>query len=126
MIYSKYWVTWILIFTILSWLGVYLHNQDLPINFISPENSIPALISFGLFLTWWRLPNKKIITFMFLFWVFLNMIVGGVLSAIPFSFWPYDPLRTPQHLVKHGIYGLMQIPLIMGLFRTMDKKGGIK
>jgi hypothetical protein len=49
---------WVVAFTLLAWLGVFLHNRaDLPqLPVLSPESSIPALISLLLFLGWWLLP----------------------------------------------------------------------
>src|SRR5215813_3289621 len=49
-------VRWIALFTALSWLGEYVHNRvDLPeLTLLSPENSLPALLSIVLFLICWR------------------------------------------------------------------------
>ena len=45
---------------LLSWLGEYVHNlYELPdLTLLSPENSIPAMISLGLFFVWWRTRNE--------------------------------------------------------------------
>ena len=50
-----------LLLTILSWLGEYIHNlYELPnLTLLSPENSIPALISLVLFLVWWLTPFER-------------------------------------------------------------------
>jgi hypothetical protein len=105
-------------FTLTSWLGEYLHNSDLAeLTLLSPENSIPALIALILFIAWWLLPHKKIPRLLLLTWAVLNLIGGGILSAIPFDFWPLGRLQTTQHLLKHAAYGLMQLPLIIALIR---------
>ena len=36
-------------FTAISWLGMFIHNElDLPLTLLSPENSLPGLISIAL------------------------------------------------------------------------------
>jgi hypothetical protein len=104
-------------FTLLSWLGGYVHNSaELPqLTPLSPENSLPALLSVLLFLAWWRLPFRRLTTAAFLAWALIQGIVGGVLSVVPFPFWPYDPPQTLWHYAAHVIYAAAQIPLILAL-----------
>lgn len=107
--------TWIALFIFISLLGMYIHNTDLPeLTPLSPENSIPTLISVVLFILWWRMPNSKATTSILLGWAVLNL-VGGILSAIPFSFWSLGKLQTTGHLLKHTVYALAQLPLIIAL-----------
>jgi hypothetical protein len=108
-------------FTLLSWLGEYVHNMvDLPqLTLLSPENSIPALISALLFLAWWRLPYNRMTTLALLGWAFLHLIGGAVLTIIPFDFLPFYPAQTPTHYLMHVIYGAAQLPLIIALIRQL-------
>ena len=80
-----------ILFTFLSWLGEYIHNLlDLPqLTLLSPENSIPALISVALLVAWCLLPSKQLPTLALLIWAFMHLIGGGVLSVLPFPFLPF-------------------------------------
>ena len=103
-------------FTTLSWLGEYIHNRvDLPrLTLLSPENSLPALLSLVLFLFWWRMPFKRAATVAFLGWTVVQL-VGGILSVIPFGFLPFYPPQTRQHYLMHIIYAAAQLPLMITL-----------
>lgn len=116
-----------LLFTFLSWLGEYIHNLfDLPqLTLLSPENSIPALISAVLVLAWCLLPSKLLPTLALLIWALMHLIGGGLLSVLPFPGWPFFPEQTLFHYLMHGIYGLAQLPLIIllvGQLRQATKK----
>ena len=106
---------WVAAFTLLAWLGVFLHNRaDLPqLPVLSPESSIPALISLLLFLGWWLLPQKLTMRLALLSWALLNLLVGGILSVIPFPLWPFHPEQTVFHYLMHAQYTLTQIPLVV-------------
>jgi hypothetical protein len=109
-------------FAILSWLGAFIHNMaDLPgLTLLSPENSIPALITLVLFLAWWQLPNKRLPTLVLLAWAFFPQFLGGsILSVIPFSFWPWNPPQTLFHYAMHVVYATAQLPLIIALVRQL-------
>ncbi len=114
--------------TLLSWLGELVHNQaDLPhLSLLSPENSIPALIAGLLFLAWWLLPLKRTTLVTLLSWALLNLIVGGILSVIPFPFWPFHPEQTVFHYSMHVLYGLAQLPLILTLLRQTRHSASLK
>ena len=101
-------------FTLLMWLGLYVHNTaDLPaLTLISPENSIPALVSAILVVAWWFLPWKRAAAVALLGWGLLHLIGGGLLSVLPLAIWPYVPAQTPTHYAMHLLYGLAQLPLI--------------
>lgn len=111
---------WIAAFTLLSWLGEYIHNRfDLPqLTMLSPENSIPVLISVLLFLAWWQLPFRRATTLALLGWTWVQLI-GGILSVFPLSFWPYYPAQTVMHYLMHVIYALVQLPLLVALLRHL-------
>jgi hypothetical protein len=113
------YVGWVAAFTLLSWLGLFIHNRaDLPhLPLLSPETSIPALISLLLFLGWWLLPLKRTMWGVLLSWALLNLIGGGILSVIPFSLLPYHPEQTVFHYLMHVQYTVTQIPLVVVLLR---------
>lgn len=106
---------WVAACTVLSGLGLLIHNRaDLPqLRWLSPETSIPLLISFLLFLGWWLLPLKRQFRLAFLGWASLNLLGGGILSVLPFPFWPFRPEQTAFHYLMHVQYALTQIPLVV-------------
>src|SRR5262245_37095691 len=109
-------------FALLSWLGAFIHNMaDLPgLTLLSPENSVPALITLVLFLAWWRLPNKRLAPLVLLAWAFFPQFLGGgILSVFPFSFWPWNPPQTLFHYSMHILYAVAQLPLIIALIRQL-------
>jgi len=110
-----------LLFTLLSWLGEYVHNLfELPnLTILSPENSIPALISLVLFTVWWRAPARQAAVLLFLTWALLHLLGGGIISVIPFGFLPFYPDQTLDHYAAHAVYGVAQLPLIVLLIRQL-------
>jgi hypothetical protein len=112
---------WVAACTALSGLGLVIHNRaDLPkLPWLSPEISIPLLISLLLFLGWWLLPLKRQISVVFLVWALLNLIGGGILSVLPLPFWPFHPEQTVFHYLMHVQYTLTQIPLVVILLMTL-------
>lgn len=102
-------------FAVLSWLGEFVHNlYELPnLTPLSPENSIPAVISLALFAMWWLMPSNRVASVLFLAWGLLHLIGGGILSVMPFGFLPFYPRQTLDHYAAHVEYGLAQIPLIL-------------
>lgn len=103
-----------LMFTLLSWLGEYTHNlAELPsLTLISPENSLPALISLALFGVWWLMPFHRTPTVLLLAWALLHLIGGAFVSVMPLGFLPFYPEQTLEHYAAHVVYGLAQLPLI--------------
>jgi hypothetical protein len=97
-----------------SWLGEFVHNMaDLPnLALLSPENAVPALIGLGLFLAWWRVPDRRLPAALLLVWGAVNL-VGGALSVIPFGFLPFYPDQTVKHYLVHVLYAVGQVPLIV-------------
>lgn len=110
-----------LLFTLLSWLGEYVHNLfELPhLTILSPENSIPALISLALFTVWWRAPARQAAGLLLLIWGLLHLVGGGIISVIPFGFLPFYPDQTLDHYAAHAVYGVAQLPLIVLLIRQL-------
>ena len=110
-----------LLFTLLSWLGEYVHNLfELPhLTILSPENSIPALISLALFTVWWRAPARQAAGLLLLIWGLLHLVGGGIISVIPFGFLPFYPDQSLDHYAAHAVYGVAQLPLIVLLIRQL-------
>jgi hypothetical protein len=103
---------WVAASTALAWLGFYIHNvDDLPgQTLLSPETSLPTLVTFVLFLAW-RFPTTRVATWLLLGWGLLHLIGGG-LSVIPFPFLPFYPEQTVRHYLFHVVYAASQLPLI--------------
>jgi hypothetical protein len=87
-------IGWVAASTALAWLGFSIHNiADLPgQTLLSPETSLPTLVTFVLFSAWWRFPSARITTWLLLGWGLLNLIGGG-LSVIPLPFLPFTLSR---------------------------------
>lgn len=124
---TKQQVDWVAAFTLLSWLGLFIHNRvDLPqLAVLSPESSIPALLSLLLFLGWWHLPLQRTMNAAFLTWALLNLVGGGILSVLPLPIWPFHPEQTLLHYLMHGVYTLTQIPLVVVLLRQARRPGNV-
>lgn len=112
-------IGWVAAFTVLSWLGEAIHNlADLPqLSLLSPENTIPALISLLLLLGLWLSPWKSVMRLALLSWAWINLLGGGILSVIPFPFLPFYPEQTVFHYSMHVLYTATQIPLIVVLLQ---------
>jgi hypothetical protein len=105
--------TYLALFLSLSWLGMFVHNMiELPLTLLSPENSLPGLISIALFLGWWLLPAHQLPAWAILGWALLHLIMGGIGSVLPLSVWPFVPEQSVTHYLTHLIYSLTQLPLI--------------
>lgn len=114
----------VILLTFVSWLGEYLHNLfELPqLTLLSPENSLPALVSAALVLAWCLLPAKQLPTFALLVWAFIHLLGGGLLSVLPLPFLPFSPAQTLSHYLTHGLYGLAQLPLIILLLGQLNRQ----
>jgi len=99
----------------LSWLGLFTHNSiELPsLNLLSPENSLPALVTVILFIGWSLLPTRRrLAAGLLLMWGLLHLVGGAIVTVIPFSFLPFVPKQDFTHYFAHFLYGLTQLPLI--------------
>ena len=100
-------------FTAISWLGMFIHNEiELPLTLLSPENSLPGLVSVVLFLGWWLMPYRRVLAYALLGWALLHIVAGGILSVLPLPIWPFYPEQSLIHYLAHAIYSLAQLPLI--------------
>jgi hypothetical protein len=100
-------------FALLAWLGLFVNNTADPpaLTLVSPENSVPALVSAILVIAWWLLPWKRSATVALLGWGLLHFICG-ILSVLPLGIWPYEPAQSLSHYAMHLLYALAQLPLI--------------
>ena len=88
----------------LSWLGLFTHNSiELPsLNLLSPENSLPALVTVILFIGWSLLPTRRrLAAGLLLMWGLLHLVGGAIVTVIPFSFLPFVPEQDFTHYFAH-------------------------
>ena len=111
------------VFTALSWLGMMIHNAiELPqLTLLNPEVGIPTLIYVALFAAWWLLPYKRVTAALLIIWALMHLIVGGILTVIPFPFLPFYPEQTVRHYFAHVVYSVTQLPLLWVLVRQMRR-----
>lgn len=115
---------------VLSWLGFFVHNvADLPgQTILSPESSIPTLV-YATLLVLWFTPVRRAAAWALLVWALLHLIGGAVLSVLPLPILPFSPDQSLRHYAFHGLYGLLQLPLIVAVImwiradRTWDGSG---
>jgi len=102
--------------TTLSWLGFFIHNvADLPgQTILSAESLFPTLIYLVLLVLWFT-PARRIAAWALLVWAALHLLGGAVLSVLPLAILPFSPEQSFSHYAFHGLYGLAQLPLVVGL-----------
>lgn len=83
------------------------------------------MITLLLFLGWWLLPLKRVMSGALLSWALLNLLGGGILSVIPFPFWPFHPEQTVFHYLMHMQYTLTQIPLVVLLLWQIRRSASL-
>ena len=107
-------LVWVSLFALLSWLGEYVHNlRELPqLTLLSPENSLPALVSVVLVGVWWLAPFRRAGSLPLWLWAALHLVFGAILTVLPLSVLPFDPPQTLDHYLMHLVYGLAQLPLL--------------
>ena len=110
----------------LSWLGEFVHNTlSLPtLTLRSPENSTRALIATLLVIAWWRCRRQRIVAAILLGWGLVHLVVGAVITVLPFAFLPFVPEQTAAHYLAHLLYGLAQVPLIAVMIGHMRASEG--
>ena len=110
----------------LSWLGEFVHNTlSLPtLTLLSPENSALALIATLLVIAWWRCRGQRIVAALLLGWGLVHLVVGAVITVLPFPFLPFVPEQTAAHYLAHFLYGLAQVPLIAAMFGHLRASEG--
>lgn len=112
-------------FVLLSWMGMIIHDRiELPgLPYSRPEYVIPSLISLGLLIAWrWDSRRRRAWAWLLLGWASLHLVVGGLLSVLPLSIWPFSPEQSVGHYLSHVIYSVCQIPLIWKLTADLIRK----
>ena len=100
---------------LLSWLGFFVHNiADLPgQSILSPESLYPTIV-FAVLLAVWFVPRvRTVATWLLLVWAVLHLVGGAVLSVLPLPILPFAPDQSLYHYAFHGLYGVLQVPLIL-------------
>ena len=107
---------WLSFFSVLSLIGMYIHNSDLPLSPFSAENSIPTIITISLLFLWLSKPGKAL-SVNFFFGVDNFKSYWWDFKRFSFRFLVAWSTTTFEHLLKHTIYAIAQFPLIIALFR---------
>jgi hypothetical protein len=99
----------------LSWFGFFVHNiADLPgQSLLSPESLYPSLVYVVLLSLWFVPQTRTAATWALLVWAVLHFIGGAVLSVLPLPILPFAPDQSLHHYLFHGLYGVLQVPLIV-------------
>lgn len=103
---------------LVAWAGMAVHNaQELPdLALLDPEFLAPTLISVALTVAWLVRPAPAL-TWVLVAWHGMHLLIGGVLTVIPFPFLPFTPPQTIEHYAVHVWYTATQIPLLVVLWR---------
>jgi hypothetical protein len=103
----------------ISWGSMLAHNlYELPLGPLDPENSGPLAAAVGLGVAYAVWPRSFLVAAMAFAWGVLNLVVGGILSVLPFPFLPFVPEQAIPHYAAHVVYSLGQIPLILVSYRA--------
>lgn len=54
-------------------------------------------------------------------WATLHLVVGAVITVIPFGFLPFTPEQSLRHYLAHVVYGLAQLPLIIVMVQEIRR-----
>ena len=57
-------------------------------------------------------------------WGLVHLVVGAVITVLPFPFLPFVPEQTAAHYLAHFLYGLAQVPLIAAMFGHLRASEG--
>jgi len=104
-------------------LGLVVHNlMSLPLSPLAPETLGPVLIYAGLLI--WSAVSRLAAPsrWSLLAWTLVNLVVGGILSALPLWFLPFFPEQSLRHYLAHVIYSLAQLPLLWLLLASMRRR----
>lgn len=120
---TRSWAGPIVIATVLSWLGLFIHNvNDLPHETpLRPESGVPGAILLVLLAVWCVRPLRPLATVLLLAWAWLDLL-GGALSVLPLPFLPFRPEQTLHHYAFHVVYAVLQIPLIVVATRYLRRR----
>lgn len=102
----------------ISWAGMAIHDAiELPALVPGdPQFTIPTAIFVGLALAWLARPGP-LTSRLLVAWTLLNLVLGGVVSALPLAILPWRPDASLQHYLLHAVYVATQVPLLLVLRR---------
>ena len=107
--------------TVIAVAGMAIHNvvEFGPGFLLDPQTLIPVAIFAGL--AWaCRGPGARTPMLMLLVaWALLNLVVGGILSVLLLSIFPFAPEPSVRHLAVHVVYSLAEIPLVVVSVRAL-------
>ncbi len=103
----------------LSTFGGWVHNiREFPeVGAVAPEmlaTWLPA-VALGV---WWLVRPSRAARWTIMAWALLNLVLGGTLSVLPLSIWPWTPEQSSSHYASHLIYAAAQIPLLVIAWRS--------
>jgi len=107
-----------------SWASMLAHNlYELPLSPADPENSGPLVVAIVLGIAYAARPRSFLVATLAFAWGVLNLVVGGVLSVLPFPVLPFVPEQTLTHYGAHVVYTLGQVPLVVVAYRAARVAG---
>jgi hypothetical protein len=110
----------------LAWCGMVIHNlADLPrLTVTSRENTWPGVLWLLLFGLWVAIPRARWPAALLWAWGLLNL-VGGAASVLPLPLWPYHPEQSLHHYLFHGVYALLQLPVLSLAQAERTRRGAL-
>ena len=108
-------------FSVVSWLGMMVHNAiELPnLPFTSPEVAQPSLAYVVFFAAWRVLPYWRVTGSLLFIWGMLHLVIGGIITVIPFPFLPFTPEQSVHHYLAHVVYSVTQFPLVWMMYQNL-------
>jgi hypothetical protein len=71
----------------------------------------------GLIASYWRWPRSRVVAALLVSWTVVNVLIGGVITALPVPFLPFAPEQTLSHYIAHAIYIAAGLPLTIASIR---------
>ena len=106
----------------LSALSMLVHNlYELPLSPIDLENSGPILFAAILGVAYSLRPDSKAVAAAALGWGVLNLVIGGIVTALPLPILPFVPEQSISHYGAHVVYTLGQVPLVLLSYRAVRR-----
>ena len=104
---------------VLAWAGMAVHDAvELPeLIPASPEFLVPTaiyVIAGAAFL----ITGTRASAIVLVGWVLLNLVVGGILSVLPLSVFPFVPEQSLGHYLVHACDAVAQVPLLVIAWRA--------
>ena len=106
----------------LSWLGLLVHNlAELPGRARLGLATVVPTAVYLLLTAGWLSPARPVAAWLLAGWGWLHALGGGLLSVLPLPLWPYQPEQSPRHYAVHGLYAVLQVPLLLVLTRYLRR-----